>query len=286
MRLFRWLDELPSPFLVSLGLLFSVGVSVISYGTGWAYALTPLYLLPITMVSYHVGRLAGLTVAAVSTIGWAVAEFYSNIPNAAANLLYWNALVRFLTFVVICFILGHLKQINQRLISLATTDALTDLLNQRAFSELAALEIKRCRRYKRPFTLVFLDLDDFKAINDTFGHGVGNELLQTVAVTLRTVSRATDYLARFGGDEFEILLTETASDAADQYLRRMTLRLRDATQAKGWNITSSIGAITFDTAPASVDEMIQQADGLMYAVKKSGKNSIEHKVYNEIDDHP
>ena len=90
--------------------------------------------------------------------------------------------------------LGSLKQINQRLLSLATTDALTDLLNQRAFSDLAAVEIKRSRRYKRPFTVVFLDLDDFKAINDTFGHRVGNELLQTVAVTLRAVSRASDYL--------------------------------------------------------------------------------------------
>ena len=282
---FRWLDERPGSFLVSLGLLLAIGVSGISYVTGWEYTVTPLYLLPITMVSYHVGRWAGLAVAAVGTVGWALADFYSGIPYTGAAALYWNALVRFVTFVVVCFVLGHLKPMNQRLNLLANTDALTGLLNRRAFHDLAAVEMKRAARYKRSFTVIYLDVDDFKAINDTRGHRVGDKLLQAVAKTVRAISRASDYVARLGGDEIAILLPETPNDAADQYLRKLTQHLREAMRVENWPATFSIGAVTFDSVPASFDDMIGQADILMYVVKKTGKNNIKHEVYKEVAAH-
>jgi len=282
MWMFRWLDERPGSFLVSLGLLLAVGVSGISYVSGWEYTVTPLYLLPITMVSYHVGRWAGFAVAAIGTLGWALADYYSGIPYTVAAAPYWNALVRFITFVVVCFVLGHLKPMNQRLALLASTDGLTGLLNRRAFHDLAAVEMHRARRYKRSFTVIYLDVDDFKAINDNLGHHAGDELLLTVAITVRAISRASDYLARFGGDEFVILLPETPYAAADQYLRKVTQHLQETMRAKGWAVTFSIGAVTFDTVPASVDEMIGQADSLMYAVKKAGKAGIQHEVFKEV----
>ena len=285
MWMFRWLDERPSCFLVSLGLLLAIGVSGISYMTGWEYTITPLYLLPITMVSYLVGRWAGLAIAAVGTLGWALADFYSGIPYTVAAAPYWNALVRFLTFMVVCFVLGHLKPINERLNLLASTDGLTGLLNRRAFHDLAAVEMKRAARYKRPFTVIYLDVDDFKAINDTRGHRVGDKLLQAVAKTIRAISRASDYVARLGGDEIAILLPETPYDAADLYLSKLTQYLQEAMRTENWPATFSIGAVTFDSVPASFDEMIGHADILMYAVKNTGKNSIKHEVYKEFAAH-
>jgi diguanylate cyclase (GGDEF)-like protein len=285
MWMFRLLDKRPGYSLVSIGLLLAIGVSGISYLTGWEYTVMPLYLLPITMVSYHVGRWAGFAVAAVGTLGWALADHYSGIPYTVAAAPYWNALVRFLTFVVACFVLGHLKPMNRRLNLLASADGLTGLLNRRAFYDLAAVEMKRSGRYKRSFTVIYLDVDEFKAINDTLGHRVGDELLQAVAKTVRAISRASDYVARFGGDEFVILLPETPRDAAGQYLCKITQHLQEAMLAKDWAVTFSIGAVTFDTAPASFDDMIGQADGLMYAVKKTGKNRIKHEVYKQVAVH-
>jgi diguanylate cyclase (GGDEF)-like protein len=282
MWMFRWPAERPGSSLVSLSLLLAIGASGISYLTGWQYTVTPLYLLPISMVSYYVSRNAGLCIAAVGSLGWSLADHYSGIPYTHSAAPCWNVLVRFVSFVVVCFVFGHLKLINQRLSLLASTDGLTGLLNRRAFHDLAAVEMKRAGRYKRSFTVIYFDVDEFKAINDSLGHRIGDELLQAVAMTIREISRASDYIARFGGDEFVILLPESPRVAAEQYLRKVSHHLLEAMRAKDWAVTFSIGAVTFDTAPASFDDMIGQADGLMYDVKKTGKNRIKHDVYKEV----
>lgn len=140
-------------------------------------------------------------------------------------------------------------------------------------------EIDRSTRYQHPLTIVFLDVDDFKAINDNFGHSVGDKVLMTVARTMQQSLRKTDVVARVGGDEFAILLPEAGTDAARAAISKMQRELLDEMHANHWNVTFSIGVLTFNTPPSSVDESINMADKTMYLVKNRGKNNIRYAIH-------
>jgi diguanylate cyclase (GGDEF)-like protein len=145
--------------------------------------------------------------------------------------------------------------------------------NRRAFFEIANAERGRACRYGRPLTLAYLDVDNFKGINDRLGHASGDHLLVEVSRVLRDNVRASDAVARLGGDEFALLFPETDAAGAEAALRNLQKRLADAMQAADWPVTFSMGAAVF-ACPESVDEMIRAADELMYGVKKAGKNNI------------
>lgn len=115
-------------------------------------------------------------------------------------------------------------------------------------------------------------------VNDSFGHQAGDDLLCLVAEIIRRNLRATDLAARFGGDEFAVLLPETGADAARAVVQRLQGQLLGAVRTREWPVTFSIGVVTFNDAPEAVDEMVKRADNLMYAVKQSGKNSIKQEV--------
>jgi diguanylate cyclase (GGDEF)-like protein len=178
----------------------------------------------------------------------------------------------------------ELRSAMEREKELARTDPLTGAMNSRAFGELATAELHRARRYERPFTLAYVDIDDFKAVNDRFGHSTGDTLLRLVAETMKQNSRAVDVIARVGGDEFVILLPETGPGPAQVVSRKLQERLLGVVQQNEWPVTFSIGAITFISPPATVDEMLRLADRLMYSAKKSGKNQIRHEIHKILDE--
>jgi diguanylate cyclase (GGDEF)-like protein len=163
----------------------------------------------------------------------------------------------------------------------ARTDFLTGVLNARFFHELAQMEINRSARYQRPFTIVFIDVDNFKTINDTFGHTTGDTVLRTIAVNMEQQLRKTDIVARVGGDEFVVLLPETDSNTAPTVLTNLQRVLLDEMQENGWHVTFSIGALTVTGFQLSVDELLGRADQLMYVVKNGGKNNIHYESYPE-----
>lgn len=169
---------------------------------------------------------------------------------------------------------SQLNLVLQREKEFARTDMLTGLANRRAFYEALQMERARAARYGRPITLAYVDLDNFKRVNDTLGHAVGDELLARVADLLRQTLRASDTVGRLGGDEFALLLPETSAQAAEILLHKLASVLTDAMQTKKWPVTFSIGAAAFLGDPTPVEEMIRTADELMYSVKKSGKNRI------------
>ena len=163
---------------------------------------------------------------------------------------------------------------------LARTDQLTGLTNRRAFGEMADGEIYRARRYQHPFSVAYVDIDDFKTVNDRFGHATGDALLRVAAEAMKSNSRAIDVICRLGGDEFAILLPETGPKPALVVCRKLHERLLDIMRQHGWPVTFSIGVMTFISPPSTVDEMISLADGLMYAAKNSGKNKIMHQIHD------
>jgi diguanylate cyclase (GGDEF)-like protein len=157
---------------------------------------------------------------------------------------------------------------------LARLDSLTGLSNRRAFYEVLEMEQKRARRYELPLTVAYLDVDDFKKINDSSGHALGDSVLVLVAQTIKNNIRSSDTVARLGGDEFAVLLPETEAAAAETVLRKLQAMLQSKTQEQGWSISFSIGVASFLFPPESLDDIIRTADEVMYAVKTSGKNNL------------
>ena len=141
------------------------------------------------------------------------------------------------------------------------------------------MEINRARRYDHPFTVVSIDLDNFKTVNDCFGHSTGDILLRLVARTIQQNIRVTDTVARLGGDEFAILLPETGRNVAEAILRKVQNINLDIMRRHGWPVTFSIGVATFTSPPSAVDETLRISDQLMYSAKNSGKNSIQYEVF-------
>jgi diguanylate cyclase (GGDEF)-like protein len=157
--------------------------------------------------------------------------------------------------------------------SLSRSDHLTHLANRRAFEESLEMECKRSRRYNRPITLVYMDLDDFKKVNDGRGHQTGDQVLAAVAEALRSSLRATDTVARLGGDEFAILLPETDAQVAPVIMKKLNAVLQGLVQRTRWPVGFSFGVISFPAPLDSPEAMLELADKLMYQAKRSGKGA-------------
>ncbi|HWG94443.1 MAG TPA: GGDEF domain-containing protein, partial [Mycobacteriales bacterium] len=193
------------------------------------------------------------------------APVYQDLAVAAAN-----AVMRAGVFLVVVALVTALRQDATREGALGRTDPLTGLANTRSFYELAEAARHAVARTGRPVTVAYLDLDDFKAVNDRLGHAAGDELLRRTAATVAGAVRATDTVARLGGDEFAVLMPGTGRDEAAAVLARVRAAL-DGVEGPAGPLGSSIGAVTFATPPDGVDAMVAAADAAMYDAKRDGK---------------
>jgi diguanylate cyclase (GGDEF)-like protein len=271
----RYLETLDRRFLATVSLMLVLLLGVLDYLSGFEFSFSLFYLLPVALAAWYVNRDLAFLISIFSALTWLVAnslagEIYSN-PAAG----YWNAASRLGFFFVVTVLIANLKRSWEHEQELARRDFLTGVANSRAFYEIAGREIRRSRRYNHPFTLAYIDVDDLKLINDQFGHATGDVVLKTIAETLRSSLRQTDLVARIGGDEFVVLLPELSQESAEVVMNKLMDRLRSEMQTNQWQITVSIGAITFLAFEHNVDEAIRLADDLMYWVKAHGKNQVE-----------
>ncbi|AOU97151.1 hypothetical protein BI364_03260 [Acidihalobacter yilgarnensis] len=169
------------------------------------------------------------------------------------------------------------KRIERELQRLASTDALTGLHNRRSFFELAEREIRRARRKHAPLCLLLLDVDEFKQINDRFGHAVGDNALNSVVRAISACLREYDIPARIGGEEFAILLPEVALEAgieAAERLREAVAAASVVTPGGPITLTVSIGVAVVDGDAGTIDRALSQADGALYEAKRAGRNRV------------
>jgi diguanylate cyclase (GGDEF)-like protein len=271
-------------FLTLFCLLLAILIGVVRYLTGPEFALSLFYLFPIILATWYAGKWVGVLLSLVSAVSWLMADLAMRHAFSSSLIPFLNESFRLVVFLFITFILLKLKNAVNTQKELARTDPLTLVHNRRAFNDLADLEITKARRSKKPTSVLYVDIDNFKKINDHFGHRIGDSLLCSVAKTIKTNIRAIDIMARLGGDEFCILLAETGSGAVALVARKLKEKLMGMMQNYNWPVTFSIGVVTFENPPDSVDQLITAADAQMYFAKRQGKNRIHYKVVTETED--
>lgn len=171
----------------------------------------------------------------------------------------------------------QLRQCLKELEKLATTDDLTDIWNRRHISELAQQEFNRTCRYNRPFSLLMLDIDTFKTVNDTYGHGVGDQILKIIAKTVLSSLRTVDYFGRWGGEEFVIILPETDGKTAINVAERLRECIAQTVIPVGeqsMQITVSIGVASYQSGDKTIEDILHRADQSLYQAKNQGRNQV------------
>lgn len=253
-------------------------IGVIDYLTGAELSFSIFYLLPILSITWFLNKTWGIVLSVFGATIWIASDIYSHAVYSNFFIPYWNGFVRFSFFMIFTFLVSWTKTGWDMEKKLARTDPLTGVRNFRSFYEMAELELERAVRHNSIFSIAYMDLDNFKTVNDTRGHSVGDRLLRLVAEIMTDNLRKIDIAARLGGDEFVVLLPDADEDSAVVVLDRIRKKLLEAMESNGWPITFSIGIATFHRAPGSVNQMIKEADAVMYDVKSSGKNRIASKA--------
>jgi diguanylate cyclase (GGDEF)-like protein len=265
-------------FWTITGIILVAGIGAVDYLTGPEISISLFYLIPIVAATWFSGRYLGIAISLLSAFAWFAADVFSGSSHSNPAIPFWNAFVRLGFFVIVTLLLPVLKAL-EREKELARVDDLTGAINRRFFFEVLQKELDRSLRYQHPLTVVYIDLDNFKAINDRFGHSVGDKVLRVVVAQSQGHLRRSDVVARLGGDEFVILLPETDQLAAKIIVSKIHRVLSGEMRKNGWLLTFSIGALTCVNASITPDELIKRADDLMYSIKKDGKNAIRDSVY-------
>ena len=276
-----YLDAMGKSYFFSLVLGSSFVLGVFDYLVGPELSLSVFYTIPIMLAVWYGGKSVGITVVIFSVGMWLGIELAAGNDFSSFLILILNTLVRLAFFFIILWLLLIIREKLKLEESLADTDPLTGLANRRFFQEQLEREYVRIHRYPEALTIVYLDLDNFKYVNDSMGHEAGDELLIIVSQTLSSHIRSSDFAARLGGDEFAVMLPKLEYEAAIPLIKKLQNELLSVMQANNWPVTFSIGAVTYNEVMESGRDMIKKVDNLMYKVKKSGKNNISHVVWPE-----
>lgn len=277
-KVLEYFESQRKAVIVLQGLALIAIIGTTDYLVGNEIGFSIFFVLPIATIAWTTGRRLGYLASILSAAVWLWADLSTSSGYSHQLVPVWNSLIRLGFFIIITKLLTMLQDALRRESELARIDHLTGAANARSFHEIIQLEIDRCERFKHPFTLAYIDLDNFKVVNDQLGHSTGNLLLRAVVDTMRSNVRKTDFVGRIGGDEFAILFSETGHDVARVALQKIHQLLNEQMQSHQWPVTFSIGAVTCNLPPPSADALLDQADKLMYAAKKDGKNTIRYQV--------
>jgi diguanylate cyclase (GGDEF)-like protein len=225
--------------------------------------------------------IAGAVLSLGEPIGLLVVRGLSGAPPITTEILQQRVtyVYVFVTTAIIMASLGYvLGRQTDRLAALAETDALTGIPNRRALRRRLTDELRRSARYASPVSLLLIDIDGLKRINDQGGHGAGDRMIRQVAAAVTVTLRASDLGARWGGDEFAIVMPNATTEAAQRLAERLVAQLHERQAGgAGTPVTVSIGIATFDPSTntdPSVELLVRAADAALYAAKRSGRNRI------------
>ena len=242
-----------------------------------------MIILLVLIVSFIVFKSTSAIFATTSTVLLGTAYYMASYYVMSCFNL-WIEVVVPLFIMLLTFAISYLAKYLlksrdfEHQYKLATTDGLTDLYNHRYFQDMMKKQIDSSRRYEHEFSLIILDIDFFKKFNDTYGHQVGDAVLQTVAQILKKNTRATDYVCRYGGEEMSIILPQTSKEEAQvnaqricEAVARTPLKINSNTEV---NITISLGVSAFPQDGDTSQKLIEHADKALYYAKEHGRNQV------------
>ena len=273
----------------SSGLASIAALGFVDYLSGAEYGFALFYILPIAGCAWWLGARPAAICAVAGSVAWFLADTALR-GDDYLKISLWNGLTRLGVFLSLGLAIAHLRRQNTRIADLngrlrhlldqesrlARTDPLTGLPNSRAFLEALRVEISRARRASLPLSVAYVDIDNFKQVNDRLGHQEGDRLLALIAASLRDGLRTEDVTARVAGDEFAILFYDTRSDLAEEIGRRIIERIAELSHRHApFGIGASIGIAHFPSPPSDVDEILRRADTVMYEAKALGKGRLK-----------
>jgi len=254
-----------------LGVILLLGG--VRHATDAEFAFASLALLPVIVIAWIGGKWHGLTMATLAVVMWVAADMASDRSFSPSWIPGLNAVVRFVTYAMAVLLVSQVRLQFEREREHAIRDTLTGLHNRRAFEVAGSAELERARRYQSHLAVVFLDLDNFKMLNDALGHDRGDQALQATAKALLAATRASDVVARLGGDEFSLIFPEIGFDAAVSAGHKLFAAVNEALVVFP-PVSISVGVVWFEVADRPFIDMLKAADEVMYKAKASGKNSV------------
>jgi diguanylate cyclase (GGDEF)-like protein len=267
----RW-----AAWVIGISVLFLLGV--LRTTTDADFTFTSLAILPVLAIAWMGGKNNGLFIAALATAMWSVADIVSERQFSAQWIPWANAATRLMTYSLVVLLTSQIRlQFNREHIH-ATRDSLTGVLNRRSFFEAGAAEIEHPKRDTHSLAVIFLDLDDFKQLNDSKGHEAGDAALRATAKALLGAVPACNCVARLGGDEFAVIIPQIEYEAAVEAGRQIYIAV-NSSLAVFPPVTGSIGIAWFEKIDRLFPAMVKAADDLMYEVKASGKNNMRSQRY-------
>lgn len=278
LRIDRFLSRFSGTVILFIALSGIALVGVLDYLTGHDISMSLFYLAPVAIAAWYNGRLATICIACLSCVVWYAADMATGYIYAQSWIPIWNAIIRLGFFLINGLLMVALHDSLFRERNVSRTDILTGISSRRAFEERLEHGLGLARRTRSPITLAYLDIDNFKTVNDRHGHAEGDRVLRVTGQTLKDGTRQTDTAARLGGDEFALVLPNTDRHGAEELLSKLRLDLYKSLVSSALPVTFSIGAITFFDVPHTANQAVEAVDALMYAAKRQGKDALLFSV--------
>lgn len=269
------------------GVLGIVAIGVLDFGSGVEVRVFPLYYLPLAILAWAFGRTGAAVATVLCGASWAASNLLAGLEYSFTATYAVNTLMQTASFATVGSLIAVVRESLVRERELSRSDPLTGLLSRKGFIEEAARLVALCRRSGRPLAVAYVDLDNFKAVNDRSGHERGDDVLRTAADVLKAATRPSDVAARLGGDEFIVLFPELGESEAALALERIRASLWERLPSEPVRVSASIGAGVFATPPQEIEDMVRASDTEMYAAKSSGRNRISLRVFpDQVGDLP
>ncbi len=261
-------------------------ITTVLWHTGLVHSpLLNLYLLVIIACAITLGKEMTLLEVFLIACCYIHMGYTTYSVGIFAPETFTLLMAKFSPFLLVAYVTSMLAadilSAKKKITLLSQTDDLTGLLNMRTFNLIMDKEIARASRYKQPFTIVMIDVDRLKSVNDNFGHPAGSRLVRVIGNSIRDCVRTSDVLARYGGDEFVLLMTQTSTEHARMVAERIRAAIHNTSfDMNGSRVTStvSIGIASYPDGVETANEVLEKADVALYRSKQSGRNRVSYYV--------